>query len=266
MIDLKKALSVAEEAVTLAGKFLLAHQDSVVIKKQKDAVDIQTDADLKAEKICLEIIQASFPDHNILSEQVGFIDRKSDYTWVIDPLDGTKEYLRQIPLWGTLISLETKTKTLVSACYFPPANELYLATDKQATIFNNNPVKLSSEKTLSKSFVYTHPPTNKTKKKTSDFIWRKLQQLSVQTYRLRAHVIDAWVLSWLSRGGMEGYWLPDGNLTEWYDISPGILIAKQAGAKITDRYGQSLKLGDLSKGLVVTNGLIHDQLLDIINS
>ncbi|MBU1085287.1 MAG: inositol monophosphatase [Candidatus Beckwithbacteria bacterium] len=265
MIDLKKALSVAEEAVTTAGKFLLAHQRDVVIKKHKDAVDIQTDADLKAEEICIKTIQASFPNHNILSEEIGFIDHQSDFTWVIDPLDGTKEYIRQIPLWGTILSLETKLKTLVAACYFPPTNELYSASSNQATLFNHQPVKLSSEKKITKSFIYTHPPTSKTKKQTANFIWDKLKQISFQAYRLRAHANDAWVLSWLSRGGLEGYWLPDGHLTEWYDISPGLLIAKQAEAKITDSYGKPVKRGDLTKGIVITNDHIHDQLLNIIN-
>lgn len=266
MINLKKAKSVAEEAATTAGKFLLTHQHQVVIKKQKDAVDIQTDADLKAEKICIDLIQKSFPAHNILSEEAGLIDNKSKYTWVIDPLDGTKEYLRQIPLWGTILSLETSTETLISSAYFPTTNELYLASNKARTTFNNKPVKLSPETHLDKSFIYTHPPTKELPQKISKKIWIGFKKITENSYRLRSHANDAWVLSWLSRGGLEGYWLPSAKLTKWYDISPGIFIAQQAGAKITDRYGKPLKLGNLSKGLVVTNGLIHDQLLKIINS
>ncbi|MEA3355682.1 MAG: inositol monophosphatase [Patescibacteria group bacterium] len=266
MIDLKKAKKVAEEAATTAGKFLLAHQRDVVIKKYKDTVDTQTDADLKAEKICIKIIQKSFPNHNIHSEEAGLIDKKSNYTWVIDPLDGTKEYTRKIPLWGTILSLETKNQILVSVCYFPPTNEIYSASINQKTQYNNKPVKLSKENNLNHSFIYTHPPTFKTKKQTTDFIWKKLKQITSSIYRLRTHANDSWVLSWLSRGGLEGYWLPDGSLTKWYDISPGLLIAQQAGAKITNRYGKPIKLNNFKDGIIVTNGHIHNQLLNIINN
>lgn len=266
MLDLKKTRRLAISAVTAAGNFLKDFQEDVLVEQKKDVVDIQTNADLKAEKIVIDLIQKTFPKHNILSEEIGLIDNKSDYTWVIDPLDGTKEYFRQLTTYSSLISLESKTELLTGACYVPASQEIYSASKDLGSFYNNQKNKVSNTKKLEKAFILNHPPTQKVPPQLFKSIWETLGKLIHSTYRLRSTWFDTWFTCQMATGGFDGYMVLHEHGPKWYDIASGIIIAKEAGAKITDRFGKPLKIGDLSNGLVITNGHIHDQLLNIINS
>ena len=101
IVDLIKAKKFTEELAKKAGKFLLENQEKVKIKRYKDRQDIVTNIDLQAEKIIISAIEKKYPKHNINSEERDFINKNSQYTWYVDPLDGTKEYFRQIPEYNT---------------------------------------------------------------------------------------------------------------------------------------------------------------------
>lgn len=217
MLDLKKAQNVAEKAVLTAGNFLKDFQQDVLVEKQKDSVDIQTDADLKSEKICIDIIQGSFPNHNILSKEIGLIDNQSPYTWVINPLDGTKEYFRGLTTYSTLISLETKKELLVGACYVPSTQELYFASKGN------------------KAFILCHPPSHKLPQKQFQKSWKTLGKITRKTYRLRPTWYDTWFTCQIAAGGFDGYFILHQYDPKWYDISAGLIIAQEAGAKVTNR-------------------------------
>jgi len=265
-LDLKKALKVAEKTTTLAGNFLLDFQQDVLITQKKDLEDIQTDADLKAEKIVIEQISKNFPDHNILSEEQGLIDNKSEFTWVIDPLDGTKEYFRGLSTYSSLLSLQSNSELLVSSCYVPRTNELYSAA-KEIGSFLNHKTKLhvSSQKKLNQSLILCHPVNNKLKEPHFSEQWKVLEKISQQAYRLRPTWYDSWFMGQMAQGGFEAYCALFNQGPKWHDIASGLTLIEQAGGKVTDRYGKPLKHGNLEDGIVASNGLIHQQLLSIIN-
>lgn len=265
MIDLKKAQDIAVKSVTQAGNFLKQYQQDVLINKFKDSVDIQTDADLKAEKICLNYINQAFPDHNIFSEEAGFIDKQSDFTWVIDPLDGTKEYLRGMTTFSSLISLESKKELIAGACYFPCTQEIYSAAKNLKAMFNLRKIKVSKQVKLNQSLILTHPPNHKLDNQNFKKVWNTLGKLTKKVYRLRSTWYDAWCICQMATGAFEGYVLLHNQGPKWHDLSAAIIIAKTAGSKITDRFGKPIKLGDLKNGIVISNSHIHNQLLSIIN-
>ena len=193
------------------------------------------------------------------------IDNQSPYTWVIDPLDGTKEYFRGLTTYSTLISLETKEELLVGACYVPSTQELYIASKGNQAHYNGKEIKVSKTKKLKKAFILCHPPNHKLPEKQFNKSWETLGKITRKTYRLRPTWYDTWFMSQMAAGGFDGYFVLHQYGPKWYDISAGLIIAKEAGAKITDSKGNKVKMGNLSNGIVVTNGLIHDQLLNIIN-
>ena len=264
MVDLVAAQRVAEEAAVAAGEILLKNRHKIRVKRFKDQQDIVTNVDLKAEKKVLQILSKNFPGHSVFSEEAGLIDHNSPYRWVVDPLDGTKEYFRGVPWFGTCLSLETKKEILVGCVYNPTTDELYSAAKGQGSLENGKRIMVSRQAELKDAFVYTHPPTYKTPKPEFSLIMKRISRLIQHSYRLRTSANDAFVLSWLAKGGVDAYCLL-GSLTSWHDVSAGIIIAQEAGARITDIKGKSLRHDDLSHGIVATNGKVHEEIIQLLN-
>lgn len=250
---IQKAKTLAENMVISAGAYLIKHKHQFKIVNYKDIQDIVTSVDLAVEKQIIEKIETEFPSHNIFSEEVGVIDKGSDFTWVIDPLDGTKEYVRDIPLYCSAVMLERKGELLVSAVFDPELNELYSAGLGVGAFLNNEPIHVSKQNDLKKSFLFTYLPRNSTEAK-------KLSPLFDSAYRIRGHANHNMSYCWVAKGGYEGHFslfTPQ----HWWDVAPGILILQEAGGKITNLQGKDLNHNSYSVVAIGTNGLIHESLL-----
>jgi len=268
MIDLNRARKFSEEVAKEAGHFLLENQKKVQIKAYKaykDRQDIVTNVDLASEKIIISAIEKKYPKHNIHSEEKGVLDKKSQYTWVIDPLDGTKEYLRGLPIYSINLSLEDKKEILLGTVYVPKAKSMFSALRNRGAFENGKRIKVSSQNKLKDSFIYTHLPVKERKLSDSlEVIWSKLEKIFNFCYRLRSFQIDILSLCWLAKGGLDGYVLFFKD-EKWWDIAAGLLILEEAGGKITDIFGKTISNNDLSNGIVASNAQIHDQLIKILN-
>ncbi|MBU0619353.1 inositol monophosphatase [Patescibacteria group bacterium] len=263
-MNLKKAKKVAEDAVFKAGSFILANQDKVKVKAYKDRQDIVTNIDLQAEKIIIDILVKSFPDHNIISEEKGEIKHNSQYTWYIDPLDGTKEYLRRLPVFNVNISLETVKETLLGVVYAPRFNELFTAVKNTGAFENKQPINVSTQKQLKNAFIYTHLPSYKRPKTGTKKVWDQLVKIANASYRLRSFQADMISLCWVAKGAVDAYiFLLEQE--KWWDVAAGLLMVQEAGGKVTDLQGQPIKNCDLSQGILASNGKIHKALLEILN-
>ena len=252
----------AEKLARQAGEILQEYREEAVIRKQKgDALDITTDADLASERFLTKEFHKLFPDHNIFAEEHGDELRRSDFTWIIDPLDGTKEYTRGLPLYSVLIALEYKREVVVGVVFRPSTDELFSASKGRGALLNGKKIFVSKESELKNSFIWTHLPTYKTSKKDSIFIWDVMGKLRTEVYRIRANWEDATTLCWLAQGGLEGFVLTLPQVNEWWDVAPGLLMIEEAGGKVTDMYGEKIKNRDLSKGIIASNGKIHQELL-----
>lgn len=263
MIDLRKAKEFAEKLALEVGRFLLKNQNKVKVLEFKDRQDVLTNIDLQAEKLILEAIKKEYPKHGILSEEKGLIEKKSSYKWVIDPLDGTKEYIRGIPLYNTSLALEKNEEIILAVVYRPCGNDLYSAAAGLGAYHNQKVISPSEQKDLSKSFVYTYLPSYKAGRGLLK-IWRRLDKIVQKCYRLRGTADENSALCWVANGACEAY-VNISNVPGWWDIAPGLLIAQEAGAKTTDVSGQSIKNKYLSKGLVVSNDKIHKELIQILS-
>lgn len=265
MIDLKIAQQFTDRLAIKLGKHILNSRNRIKIVEQKDLVDICTNIDKEVEQMAIDAINKSYPDHNIHSEECGFIDKQSEYTWYIDPIDGTKEYIRGLPIFQTIITLENDSDIMVGVVYQPIWTDLFSASINETSKLNGALNKVSSQNKLSKSIVYYHPPNSKF---PVDIFWKDtktLGNLSLASYRLRGDSNDVIDLGWVASGSIEGYISLHTNLMiKWHDVSAGLLFAQQAGGKVTDMFGNPIQNRDLSNGLIASNGHIHDQLLEII--
>lgn len=265
--DLNHWRLFAEKLAIKTGKFIKSHQNQAKIHQFKDAQDIVTDIDIAAEQQIIKAISARFPDHNIHSEEGGFIDRQSQLTWFIDPLDCTKEYFRGLPTYGVLIACQHQNKILIGCVYIPNTGELYSAALNQGAYQKGQKIQVSPQNQLNQSIVSAHLPSIRLSPDELPQAWQKLATLSPHIYRLRGTNFDSLALSWLAKGALEAYLLLFGRGPNWWDIAPSLIIAREAGAKITDRLGKPLDYShhNLDHGLIASNGKIHEQLLRVLN-
>ena len=258
---IKNFRKVATEAVKEAGKMLMKNFNKVAILRYKDRQDILTDADLKAEKIIINKIKSNFPDHNIISEERGKEDLKSEYTWIIDPLDGTKHYVRKMPIFCVSIALQKNEEIIIGAIFVPAINSLFYAEKGSGAFLNDKKIFVSRTKNLADSFIYAELPNYKLSKKVFNKYHKQLEQLFKKTYRVRAWGSGPLGLCYVALGAFESYIaLNDG--AKFYDIAAGTLIVKEAGGKITDINGKKPAKG--TNHLIASNGKIHNQLLKLL--
>ena len=133
------------EALKSAGEIQMKHYRSVKhISVKENFTSIVTEADIESEKKIISVIESHHPGHNILSEEAGFIDKKSQHTWVIDPIDGTSNYAAGLPWFGALIALVKDKTPVLAGAYMPVQDNLYLAEAGNGATLNGETLKIES--------------------------------------------------------------------------------------------------------------------------
>jgi myo-inositol-1(or 4)-monophosphatase len=139
-------------AFQASGKILIEYFNKPIAAKQKESQSsIVTEADIKSEAIIIKLIRERFPEHNIISEERGFINNNSQYTWIIDPLDGTSNFASGIPWFGILISLFKYNTPVMGGAYLPVQDILYFAEAGKGAFRNNEPLPWLKNKKLKDS-------------------------------------------------------------------------------------------------------------------
>jgi myo-inositol-1(or 4)-monophosphatase len=255
----------AEYLVSEAGRILAGMQSSFTVSKLKDAVDLVTSADLAAEKFIIDFIKDKYPDHAIFSEEIGSILKPSDYQWIIDPLDGTKEYSKGLSLYNCLIAVEYKGSAIVGAMQRNGVNELYSAQQGVGSTLSEKSIHVSKCQDLCKSFIGFHIPPKAKPNNEKELEMRLLKNVIDHVYRIRPNWDDANSSVWVARGITDGYIVGPNTPGGWHDVAGALLIVAEAGGKVTDWQGNPICNHDLSHGLVMSNGLVHSDLLSLIN-
>lgn len=251
---------LARKVALEAGKFLkqnfLKFDRSRGLKiKSKD--QIQTWVDLAAEKIILNRIKKQFPAHRILSEEIGENRNKSDYYWIIDPLDGTTNYSIHLPAYGVSIGLAYRQEMVLGITFIPELNELTVAEKGKGAFINGKKIHVSGQKILSKSFLtFCHGSMAHDIKRAI----RLYSKFKIKGFDFRQIGCAVMEFDFVAAGRAEAIMLPGANL---YDVAAGSIIVKEAGGKVTDFKNKEWTI--FSKDILATNGLIHRQVLKIIN-
>lgn len=252
-------IEVAKTAAMKAGTFIMEHYG----KLKKDAIrrksrnDFLSFVDENSEKLIVETIHETFPDHDILAEEFGEIKQKSPYRWVIDPLDGTTNYISGIPVFAVSIALQKEGEIILGVVLDPVHNELFYAEAGKGAYCNNNEIHVSGNKSLSESFIATGFPF-KAKHFLPEYLtaFESLFQECIGARRLGAAAID---LAYVAAGRFEGFW--ELGLKPW-DMAAGSLIINEAGGKVTDFWNKPYFLNN--SYIIASNDKIHEELSEKI--
>lgn len=250
-MNLAKERKVIALAAKRASKVLLRYygrKEAVKIKPNKTLVGA---ADLAANKLIVDTIKKYFPNHSILSEESGFEDNKSDFKWVIDPVDGTHNFLHGIPIFGISIAFEYKEEVLLGILHFPVLGLTATAEKGKGAFLNGRKIKVSNKKNLGHSLLVWEFSYANRKEKT-EF----LEGLIHKTIDVRNFGCALYALLLVACGKCDGYIVLSTN--EW-DIAAGFLIVEEAGGRITDLKGKGWNLSQ--KKFIITNGKVHNELL-----
>lgn len=213
-----------------------------------------TIADVEAEKLIRKIITKNFPDHGIIGEELENKNPKAKYQWVIDPIDGTKQFVRGIPFWTTLLALLENDKPIIGISYTAALGEIYTAQKGNGTFLNGKRCHVSKVKDLESAyFSYSSLEYFTKKNKMNGFL--KLDR-TVKTARGYAESLGYHLLI---QGKIDIMLEAKDSL--WDLAAPAILI-EEAGGKFSDFSG---KFSLTSEEAVATNGLLHEQVLKILN-
>ncbi len=257
MEELKKVLL---DATHEAGKIIQSYFNGTFVINHKEGVNnLVTEVDHLAEQKIISVIKATYPTHSIIGEESGENIQLSDYQWVIDPIDGTVNFAHGIPLCCVSIGLLLNGSVIMGAVYNPMMNELFFAEKGKGATLNGNPIKVSGKSDFKTAFLVTgFPykwPENSLEHPVKVFERMVLEGLPIR--RLGSAAID---LCWVACGRFDGFW--EYNLSAW-DVAAGYLIVLEAGGTITDFDGNIGNVFD--KQTLATNGLIHKDILSVIN-
>lgn len=228
------------------------------ISNKEGVNNLVTEADHASEKAILEIIKKAFPDHFIVSEEVGEIVMDSEYKWIIDPIDGTVNYAHGIPLCCISIGLEQAGKMIMGAVYNPFLKEFYFAERGQGATLNGQPIGVSEQADLMKSCLVTGFPYTYINNTNGPLeVFSRFIRQGIPVRRLGSAAID---LCWVAAGRFDGFY--EHKLQAW-DSAAGFLMVEEAGGKVTDFKGDYYS--PYQPHIVATNGKIHDDILLWIN-
>ncbi len=224
--------------------------------------DIASEIDFAIEKSVSEKILKKCPGHNIIREETKNINQQSPYTWVIDAIDGSKYFQSGIKFFTTAIGLWYQEKPLLGVVYQPGTKDSWWAEKGHGAYYNHKKIKVSSISKLSDSIIYLDiTRLSLLNKKEHKITNERMKRVMEHFYRFRVMGLGSLSLCYLAQGHFDAYF----DLTGWQeikDLGAGLVIAQEAGAKITDLGGQYP--GFNARHLLVSNGRIHNQLIKLL--
>lgn len=253
-------LEIAVKAAKLAGQIIVEHVGKILkrdidLKKPSDFVTI---VDKESEKIIIDTIKKHFPDHLFLAEESLKECGRETYRWIIDPLDGTTNYIHSYPVFSISIALEYKEEIIVGVILDPLRNELFWTEKGTGAYLNCAPIEISKVK-MSESLVTTGFPFRS--KEMIDTYMKLFKNVFLKVSDLRRSGSAALDLAYLACGRCDGFF--EFGLSPW-DIAAGSLLIREAGGIVTDFGGgtQYLKTGNIVAG----NSFVHKEILEEVKS
>lgn len=242
--------SLAQEA----GEILLADFGRAKEAARKGEIDLVSEADLASQRLIVAAIRERYPDHAILSEEAPRVEGKSDFTWLIDPLDGTINYLHGYPVFAISIALQERAEIALGAVYDPLRDEFFYAEKGKGATLNDKRIRVSTTYRLISSLLATGFPYQRVA--IPDNNLAEFSRLVTRVQGVRRGGSAALDLAYVAAGRLDGYW--EMHLSPW-DWAAGGLLAEEAGGVVTDLQGG--RWAPFKRGIVATNGRIHEELI-----
>lgn len=245
---------MAIKAAKEAGKVLRNNFGSLLKVRDKKDKSLVTDIDLLAEEKIVKLIKAKYPQDNILSEESKYEISNSDFKWIIDPLDGTHNYIRGIENFGTSIAVAWKDKVVVGIIYLPMAKELYVAQKSKGAYGNGKRINVSKRNLRQSTLIY-----DSSIRYNKEPMLKCFGEIVDRVFNIRMFGSTVRSLSYIAEGKAELE-------IEWndkvWDFAAGLLLVEEAGGKATDFAGEKWNLS--TTGYIVSNGKVHKDILGIL--
>lgn len=248
-------LDAAVDAARAAGQVLLDLAGQVTVR-EKAPTDLVTSADLAAQETIRQRLHRAFPQDDFLAEEAAPPASRGARRWIVDPLDGTTNYVHQIPFYAVSIGLEIDGRMQVGVVYSPALDECFTAVRGRGARLNGRPIRVSAIRELRQAVVATGFPTDRALARENldyfgAFVWA-----SQSVRRLGAAALN---LAYVACGRFDGNWAT--SLHPW-DAAAGVLLVQEAGGTVTRLDGAAYELDQPT--LLASNGPLHAAMLDVI--
>ena len=221
--------------------------------------DFVSSADKRTEKIIIEELQKAHPDYGIITEESGLINKSNTKNrWIIDPIDGTTNFLNGIPHFAISIGYEEEYEIKCGVIFDPIKNEMFVAEKGNGAYLNNSRIRVSNKKKINDALLVTGGP--KQSSKIKEEIFSEYVKLSNSVLSpIRKFGSAALDIAYVSCGRFDGYWQRE---LKYWDIAAGIIILKEAGGFID--FFETDEAAPLKKNILASNSNIHSELKDLI--
>lgn len=250
-------LEVAVEAAEAAAAVIRSSFGAGVSTAWKGAVDPVTEVDRRAEDRVLDVIRSHRPDDRMLAEETGGADWSGGRVWIVDPLDGTVNFVHGLPHVAVSVGLWVDGRAEVGVVVDVMADILYSAARGEGAAMSGSEARISTTEHLGESLVATGFPYDRQQR--ADHYARVLARVLARSRGLRRLGSAALDLCWVAAGRFDAYW--EEGLQPW-DAAAGALIVTEAGGRVTAPDGSEHRLD--GPGIVASNGRIHDELIDVL--
>ena len=221
--------------------------------------DFVSSADKRTEKIIIEELQKAHPDYGIITEETGIINKSNAANrWIIDPIDGTMNFLNGIPQFAISIAYEENNEIICGVIFNPISNEMFCAEKGNGAYLNNTRIRVSNKKKLKDALLVTGGPKGASKIKNK--IYSEYINISNNVSNIRKFGSAALDMAYVACGRFDGYWQRELN---YWDIAAGVIILREAGGFI-DFFEDDLSY-PLKKNVLASNSNIHQELKELIN-
>lgn len=247
----------AVAAARASGRVLMKYFEKSFEVREKVGAGLVTNADLESEAAAVKILKKGFPDFGFLTEESPPTQGKSPGRWILDPLDGTTNFVHGFPMFCVSIAAEWEGKLVVGVIHVPVLKETYVGVAGRGAKVNGKKLKVSKRGSLPEALL------------TTGFTYRKdhwlrqemlaFEHLSREARAVRRPGSAALDLAYVARGVFDGFW--ERRLNAW-DIAAGIVLVREAGGKVTDFEGRELNVEHPE--VLASNGVLHDELFKAV--
>ena len=254
-------IDTCQMVARLGGQQLMQRRDDFQAR-EKDPMDLVTDADLASQQVIHDALHEAWPEHHFLGEEnldlPMRLNNESEYSWIVDPLDGTLNFVHGLQSYSVSVALRFRDRIVASAVYDPWLDEMYAAGEHVPATLNGQPIRVSGCKDLQQALAVISLPTsvNRDSPELADFLELLFAARSIR--RLGSAALN---MCYLAAGRLDLYWAT--TLNSW-DVAGGLLILEQAGGYVRDVNGQPLNL-DQPRLLAAASQALSEQAQAVLH-
>ncbi|MFH1245485.1 MAG: inositol monophosphatase [Candidatus Omnitrophota bacterium] len=254
--EIEKRKKIAIEACREIGSILLHNFGRELKIESKGQKDLVTDIDKKCEEAIIRLVNKYYPADGILSEERPASPSGSGWTWIIDPIDGTHNFIHGIDIFGTSCAVAWEKEVILGIIYMPGADEFYTAQKGEGAFCNGKKIGVSRRKLADATLIYDSSIHYNSKKMLGG-----LEKLAPQVFNIRMFGSTVRSLAYVASGKAEAE--VEFNDKVW-DFAAGLLLVEEAGGQATDFAGRPWNID--APNYIASNGIVHKEILETIGT